>query len=256
MTPTSLHSAFFFKPSVAARLARVLLVATLAGGSLSACIPLLVGGVAGGALMAADRRTSGAQLEDEGIELRASSRVRNNPVAERAHVNITSYNRQVLITGEAANAQDRQQVEQIVRSVDNISSVVNDLQIGFISSLSTRSNDALISGRVKASILDSRDLFLKAFKVFTESGTVYLMGRVTQREADRATEVARSIPGVQKVVRVFEIISEDELAGKVTVRTGTPAAAPAAAPVAPNAPSTSLTPLAPVVTPVAPRSAN
>ncbi len=256
MTLNSTHSIFFFKPPLAARLTRALLVATLAGASLSACIPLLVGGVAGGALMAADRRTSGAQLEDEGIELRASSRVRNSPVAQRAHVNITSYNRQVLITGEAADAQDRQQVEQIVRSVDNINSVVNDLQIGFISSLSTRSNDALISGRVKASILDARDLFLKAFKIFTESGTVYLMGRVTQREADRATEVARSIPGVQKVVRVFEIISEDELAGKVTIRTGTPAAAPAAAPVAPNAPGTSLTPLAPVVTPVAPRSSN
>ena len=259
MRLTSLYSSDFCKPSVASRLTRCLLAATLAGASLSACIPLLVGGAAGGALMASDRRTSGAQLEDEGIELRASSRVRNSPLAERAHVNITSYNRQVLITGEAANAQDKQQVEQIVKSVENIGAVVNDLQIGFISSLSTRSNDALVSGRVKASILDSRDLFLKAFKVFTESGTVYLMGRVTQREGDRATEVARSIPGVQKVVRVFEIISEDDLAGKVTVRTGTPAAspvAPAAAPVAPNAPSTSLAPMAPVVNPVGSRPAN
>ena len=249
----------FLKPPVTTRLMRGLLAATLAGASLSACIPLLVGGVAGGALMAADRRTSGAQLEDEGIELRASSRVRNSPVAQRAHVNITSYNRQVLITGEAANAQDRQQVEQIVKTVENINSVVNDLQIGFISSLSTRSNDALISGRVKASILDSRDLFLKAFKVFTESGTVYLMGRVTQREADRATAVARSVPGVQKVVRVFEVISEDELAGNVTVRSGNPAASTAPAPTsmpptagqaAPNAPSA---PLVPLATPVAPR---
>ncbi|MCY7369451.1 MAG: BON domain-containing protein [Polaromonas sp.] len=251
MTPDSTIS---FQSPLPARLVRALLVATLAGASLSACIPLLGTGAAGGALMAADRRTSGAQLEDEGIELRASSRVRNTPVAQRAHVNITSYNRQVLITGEAANLQDKQQVEQIVRSVENINSVVNDLQIGFISSLSTRSNDALLSGRVKARILDSRDLFLKAFKVFTESGTVYLMGRVTQREADRATEVARSVPGVQKVVRVFEIISEEELAGTVKVRTGAPAASTAApAQVEPNAPSAPLTPL---VTPVAPRPSN
>jgi osmotically-inducible protein OsmY len=256
MTHMKPDTSSLFKPSLAARLVRNFVVVSLAAASLSACIPLMVGGAAGGALMAADRRTSGAQLEDEGIELRASSRVRNTPVAERAHVNITSYNRQVLITGEAPNAQDKQLVEQIVKSVDNISSVVNELQIGFISSLSTRSNDALISGRVKAGILDSRDLFLKAFKVFTESGTVYLMGRVTQREADRATEVARSIPGVQKVVRVFEIISEDELAGKVTVRTGMPAASPEAAPMAPNAPSTSLTPLPPVVNPVGTRPAN
>jgi osmotically-inducible protein OsmY len=248
------NSRLFSSTVVASRLLRGLLAASLAGGLLVGCVPLLMGGAAaGGALVATDRRTSGAQLEDEGIELRASSRVRGSAVGERAHVNITSYNRQVLITGEAANAQDKQQVEQIVRSVENIGSLVNDLQLGFITSLSQRSNDVLISGRVKANILDARDLFFNAFKVFTENGTVYLMGRVTQREADRATNVARGVPGVQKVVRVFEVISEDELARIVSVRSNPPAAAPAPAPAAPLAPNAPLAPLAPVVTPVAPR---
>lgn len=207
--------------SPASWLLRSVALAVLAASSLSACIPLMVGGAAaGGALVATDRRTSGALLEDEGIELRANARIRSS-VGESTHVNVTSYNRQALITGEAPNEKEKQLVEQIVKGVDNTASVVNEMTIGPVSSLSRRSNDAYVSGRIKASILDSKDLFLNAFKVFTENGTVYLMGRVTQREADRATNIARGTSGVQKVVRVFEIVSENELANQL------PAAKPA-----------------------------
>ena len=180
--------------------------------SLTACVPLLIGGAAaGGTLMATDRRTSGAQIEDEGIELRGASRIRSN-LGERGHVNLTSYNRQVLLTGEVATAQDKQLVEQIVSRVENVTSVVNEVVVAGNSSLTQRSSDILISGRVKAQLIDAPDLFSNAFKVVTERGTTYLMGRVTQREADRATNLVRSTSGVQKVVRIFDIISEDELA--------------------------------------------
>lgn len=194
---------------------RFFLVATataVLASALTACVPLVVGGAAaGGTLVATDRRTSGAQLEDEGIELRATSRLRS-ALGERAHLNLTSYNRQVLLTGEVPTAQDKQLVEQIVARVENVSGIVNELAVIGNTSLTSRSSDTLITGRVKAMLIDAPDLFANAFKVVTERGTTYLMGRVTQREADRGTAVARSAAGVQKVVRIFEIISEEELA--------------------------------------------
>lgn len=184
--------------------------AAVAAGVLTACAPLIVGGAAVGALVAIDRRTSGAQLEDEGIELRAASRLRE-ALGDRAHVNVTSYNRQVLITGEVPNDAARQQVEQIVSRVENVRSVVNELAVLGNTTLAQRSNDVLITGKVRASLVDAKDLFAGAFKVVTERGTTYLMGRVTQREADRATAITRTVSGVQKVVRIFEIITEEEL---------------------------------------------
>ncbi len=201
-------------------LASALLVA-----SLSACIPLVVGGaMVGGTLVANDRRTSGAQLEDEGIELRSTSRIRSN-VGDRVHVNVSSYNRQVLLTGEVPTAQDKLLVEQIVSRVENVTSVVNELAVMGNSTLTQRSSDVLVTGRVRALLVDAKDLFANSFRVVTERGTTYLMGRVTQREADRGTAVARGAPGVQKVVRIFEIISEEELARQLP----TPAKPPAAA---------------------------
>ena len=196
-----------FKP-----LALTVCAATLLLGSLVACVPLVIGGaMAGGTMVASDRRTSGAQLEDEGIELRGTSRLRSS-LGERGHVNLTSYNRQVLLTGEVPTAQDKQLAEQVIAKVENVLTVVNELVVSGNSSLSNRSADALVTGRVKAQLVDARDLFANAFKVVTERGTTYLMGRVTQREADRATAMVRTTSGVQKVVRVFEIITEAELA--------------------------------------------
>ena len=187
-----------------------LVLVTALGAGLSACAPLLFGGAAVGALMATDRRTSGAQIEDEGIELRSASRVRDSLV-DRAHVNITSYNRQVLLTGEVPTAQDKQLVEQIVSRVDNVRSIVNELAVLGNTSLAQRSSDSLVTGKVKAAMVDAKDLFANAFKVVTERGTTYLMGRVSQREGDRATEIARGTSGVLKVVRIFETVGDEEL---------------------------------------------
>ena len=188
-----------------------LLAAVLLAGGLSACVPLVVGGAAVGTMVVAvDRRTSGAQLEDEGIELRASNQL-FGMYGERAHVNVTSWNRQVLITGEVPSADDKHKVEDMVRGLENVKSVVNELAVGAPSSLAVRSNDTFITGKVKASFVDAQDLQSHAIKVLTERSVVYLMGRVTTREANRAGELARSVSGVAKVVRVFEIISEEEL---------------------------------------------
>ena len=178
--------------------------------SMSACAPILVASVAGSALVATDRRTSGTQLEDETIELRTSSKVRDM-FGEKVHVNVTSYNRQVLLTGEVPSDKERQAVAGIVEKVENVKSVVNELSVMPNASLGSRSNDLVVTGKIKASLVDSRDLFANAFKVVTERNTVYLMGRVTQREADSATQVIRNVSGVNKVVRLFEIISEEEL---------------------------------------------
>jgi len=187
------------------------LALALLGAGLAGCAPLLIGGaMVGGSLVATDRRTSGAQLEDEGIELRAVNRLHEN-LGERGHVNVTSYNRQVLLTGEVPSEQDKQLAGQVVTKVENVRAIVNELGVMGTTSLAARSSDVLITGRVRASLVDARDLYANAFKVVSERGTVYLMGRVTQREAARATEIARSTGGVQKVVRVMEIISEDEL---------------------------------------------
>ncbi len=192
------------------RFATVTLAATALAGALSACAPLVLGGAAVGTMVALDRRTSGAQLEDEGIELRAAARVRE-AMGERAHVNISSYNRQVLLTGEVPTERDKQQAEQIVSRVENVKGIYNELGVMGNSSLTQRSSDTLVTGKVKASLVDDRELSANAFRVITERGTVYMMGRVTQREADKATQIARSVGGVQRVVRLFEIISEEEL---------------------------------------------
>lgn len=198
------------KPALNRILGAVVAAAALSA-SLSACVPLVVGGaVVGGGMLATDRRTTGSQVEDEGIELRALNRIREL-LGEQGHVNVTSYNRKVLLTGEVPTAQDRQRVEQLVAAVDNVRGIVNDLGVMPPSTLGQRSTDTLITGKVRASFVDAPDLLASVYKVVTERNVVYLLGRVTQREAQRATEIARGVDGVTKVVRVFEIISEDEL---------------------------------------------
>lgn len=188
-----------------------LLAAAMLVGSLAACAPLVIGGGAVmGAMVAVDRRTTGTQVEDEGIEMRTASRIRE-ALSENAHVNVTSYNRQVLLTGEVPSAADSQKAEQIALAVENVRSVVNDLGVMPSSSLSQRSKDTFITGKVRASLVDAKDLSANAFKVVTERNVVYLMGRVTPREAKRSAEIARGVDGVSKVVRVFEVISEEEL---------------------------------------------
>lgn len=192
------------------RLTTSVLLAAVLLSTLSACAPVLMGGAVLGGFVAVDRRTSAAQLEDETIEIKGASGLRDN-LGDRVHVNITSYNRRVLLTGEVPNAQDRQLVEKVVSGIANVKAITNELAVMGVSSLTQRSSDSYVTGKVKANLIDAKDLYASAFKVVTERSTVHLMGRVTRREADRATEIVRATSGVSKVVRVFEYISDDEL---------------------------------------------
>jgi osmotically-inducible protein OsmY len=188
-----------------------LLAAIASATLLSACAPLIVGGaVLGGTLMATDRRTSGTQIEDEAIELKSMNRIREL-LGDRGHVSATSYNRMVLLTGQVPSEADKTAVEQSVQQVQNVRSTVNELQVAGATSLTSRSNDTILTSKVKASLIDAKDLSAKAIKVVTERGVVYLMGRVTEREGQVAAEVARGVSGVSKVVKVFEYITEEEL---------------------------------------------
>jgi osmotically-inducible protein OsmY len=193
-------------PSVV--LSGVVLAVALA--SLSACTPMLVGGAVMTGIVATDRRTTGAQVEDEGIEIKVASAVRQE-LGDRVHLNVTSFNRKVLLTGEASTQADKERAEKLAQAQENVLSVINDLAVATPSSLSQRSKDIVTTSRVKAAFVDAKDLQVNAIKVSTERGTVYLMGRVTSREAKRASDIVRSIGGVTKVVRVFDEISEEEL---------------------------------------------
>ena len=192
-------------------LLRKITVVALAAATLGGCAALVVGGAVGTAMMVSDRRTSGVQIEDQAIELKAMTRIRET-VGDRGHVNATSYGRTVLLTGEVASEADRTAVEQTISRIENVRSTVNELAVMGPSSLTARSNDTILTSKVKASYLDAKDLQATAVKVITERGTVFLMGRVTEREAARATDLARGVSGVQKVVRVFDILTEAELA--------------------------------------------
>ncbi|WP_281080937.1 BON domain-containing protein [Variovorax sp. UC122_21] len=228
------------------------LVLALASGAalvagLSACVPLVVGGAAavGVGMVATDRRSSGAQLDDQGIELRAAARVRDI-ANDQMYVSVTSYNRQVLLTGAVGNEADRRRVEDVVRGAENVRSVVNEITLGAPSTFQDRSNDLYITGKVKASLLDAKDIFANSFKVVTERGTVYLMGIATRRETDRATEVVRSVTGVQKVVRVVEVVSEADLSGAQRGGTGVSTPAPVAPASQPQPGTSSRVPLPPM----------
>lgn len=178
--------------------------------SLQGCVELAVGSAVVGSIAATDRRTFGAQTEDKAIALKGENRL-SRALGDAAHINVNAFNRRALLTGEVANEESRQTAEREVRAIDGVVAVSNEIQIAGQSNFSARSNDALITTKVKASFVDSKDVYASAFKVVTEAGTVYLMGRVTQSEGNRAAEVASGVSGVRKVVKVFEYISEAEL---------------------------------------------
>jgi osmotically-inducible protein OsmY len=190
-------------------LAKAILCAALLT-SLSGCVEMMVGGAVMGAVATADRRTLGAQTEDKTITVKAELRVPKIAGAD-AHVNIASFNRKVLLTGEVKDEATKARVESEVRSIDGVLSVANELEIAGPASYTSRSSDALVTTKVKASLVDMKTISATSFKVVTERGTVYLMGRVTQREGQVAADVARGVSGVQKVVKILEYITEDEL---------------------------------------------
>ena len=177
----------------------------VAAGSLQGCFPLAVTGMGAAALIASDRRSSGMYLEDENIEWRAFARLRNDFAG--AHVNATSFNRRVLLTGETPTEEMKKQVEEAVRGILNVRDVVNELQIAGASSLASRGNDSLVTSNVKARMVNNGTFSPTHVKVLTEANTVYLMGLVTPAEADAAVEIARTAQGVSRVVKVFEYIN-------------------------------------------------
>ncbi len=175
------------------------------------CAPVLLGGaLLGGGLVASDRRTSGAQLDDQAIEVKARNRVRD-VVGEQGNVGVTSYNRILLVTGEVPTDADKAAIDSSLRQIENVRSLVNELVAGLASSWTGRSSDVLLTTRVKSAVLAADNALASHIKVVSERGTVYLMGRVSEPEAQRATDIARAVSDVQKVVRVFELIGEAEL---------------------------------------------
>ncbi len=177
--------------------------------SLQGCFPLVAGGATAATMMAVDRRTSGAYVEDEGIEWRTRARLREQ-LGDNANVSVTSYNRNVLLTGQVANEAMKAQAGRIASGVENVKGVINELVIGPVSTLSSRSNDALITSKVRARFVDHQLAGSQHVKVVTEAGTVFLLGIVTRTEADSTTQTARTTAGVQKVVRVFEYVTDEE----------------------------------------------
>lgn len=194
------------------RVTRPLAAVALCGvvlGSLQGCVEMAVGTAVMGTLAASDRRTFGAQTEDKAIVFKGETRV-SNLVGDAGHVNVSSFNRRVLLTGEVRDEAMKGAVEREVSAIEGVLSVINELEVMGVSSFTSRSNDSLITGKVKASFVDAKDLYANSIKVVTERGVVYLMGRVTQREGDLAAQITSTISGVHKVVKVFEYISEDE----------------------------------------------
>jgi osmotically-inducible protein OsmY len=191
------------------RLSLVASLLMLAGLQLlQGCAAVAIGGIAGTVVMSQDRRTVGTITEDAGIEMKSVSRI-GQKLKEGVHINANSYNRMLLLTGEVPDTASREEAERIARSVENVRGVYNELAVSGVSSYTVRSNDSVITTKVKSRILDSKSVNGIHVKVITENSVVYLMGLVKKEEANDATEIARTTSGVQKVVRVFEYIDTE-----------------------------------------------
>lgn len=175
---------------------------------LTGCLPRYSIGTATGSssYISEDRRTSGMFIEDESIELKSSRRLYQQ-FGNVAHVNITSFNRIVLLTGEAPSENAKVEIEKLIMGVDNVRKIHNEITVASNSSLASRSNDTLITSKVKARFLAERKFQINHVKIVTENGVVYLLGMVTHQEADDASKIASSTAGVRKVVRVFEYLN-------------------------------------------------
>jgi osmotically-inducible protein OsmY len=184
---------------------RNLLFILLISASVQGCFPVIAAGAGAGALMVQDRRTSGAYIEDEAIEDKAFNRI-NTQYKNTVHVNVTSFNRNVLISGEVPDATVRIQVERIVANIQNVGKIHNELNVGMSSSLTSRGNDSLITSNVKMRFLQDKRFSANSVKVITENGVVYLMGIVNHKEAEAAAEVASGSKGVASVVQLFEYV--------------------------------------------------
>ncbi len=186
------------------RLLTLLVIVPVLLSSLYGCIAAVVGGAGTAVLVGEDRRTVGTVTEDQGIELKAVNRISDK--FKDAHVNVTSYSRMVLVTGEAANAAAKAEIEKIVRAIENVRGVYNEMTVADNTALSARANDSYITSKVKARFVDRQKFNPVHVKVVTEASAVYLLGMVKRKEADDAVEIARTTSGVQKVVKLFEYL--------------------------------------------------
>lgn len=197
------------------RFSRLLLALSLplvSLGVLSGCAPLIVGGAAATtAVVATDRRTAGEQVEDQAIEMKVGSETRKL-VGENGRINSVSYAGQVLLIGDVPTEQDKQQAEQLASKVEKVTKVYNQLRVGEITPLSVRTNDGWLSTKVRTTLINTKDVPSRTIVVTTERGVVYLMGRVTDAESERAGKAAASVSGVNKVVKLFDIVSPESLA--------------------------------------------
>jgi osmotically-inducible protein OsmY len=189
------------------KLLNQMLLAIAICSALTGCVAVVAGGAAAGGAMVADRRSSGSYVDDEGIEWKTLTEI-NNTLGDKIHVNVTSYNRNVLLTGEAIDAATKNRAESIAKDVQNVRNVTNELEIAGVSSLAARNNDAYVTTLVKSNMIKENRFPANYVKVVTENSVVYLMGMVTRKEADAAVEIARSTEGVRKVVKVFEYVVE------------------------------------------------
>jgi osmotically-inducible protein OsmY len=193
-------------------LVRTTLVATLAAGlavSLQGCILAVAGAAGGGALVATDRRTVGAQTEDREIQIKAIKQI-NDEFPDTAHVNVTVFNRRVLLTGEVPSDSAKQRAEQIVRGINNVNAIVNELAVQPKTSFSSRANDSYLEGKVKTALIAEKGISANDFKVVSERGNVYLMGLVTQGEGAVGADAASRVMGVVQVMKVFQYVQPQE----------------------------------------------
>ncbi|WP_353191876.1 BON domain-containing protein [Pandoraea pnomenusa] len=191
------------------RVVKPLAAAALIAATLAGCAPIILGGAATGALVATDRRSVGAQTEDREIQVKAEANIANN-LPDAAHVNVTVFNRRVLLTGEVPNDASKQRAVEIVKQISNVRGIVDEMAIGPASSFGSRSNDAWITSKVKANLINTKEISANVFKVVTERGEVFLMGLVSEEEGRIAANVASRIDGVQKVVKLYEYVKPEE----------------------------------------------
>jgi osmotically-inducible protein OsmY len=242
------------------KLARPLVVAALAVSALSACAPLVIGAIAAGtAIVATDRRTTGAQLDDQSIELRVHNELGTafKPIYNDLHISVNAYERKVLLTGEVPTAEVKAQAGEIAARSQNVRAVVNELTVAPPSSLGQRTNDTALGTRVRAQFVNTKEIPFNAMSIVTERGIIYLMGFVTEKEAEVAAYVASRVSGVQQVVKVFDYGTPEEVQRRrlgasqppapttAAPATAAPSAAPPATPAPPAAVATPVTPPAP-----------
>lgn len=199
--------------------------------AVAACAPIVVGAVAAGtALVVTDRRTTGAQVDDQTIQLRLANELSAAFKTQPVHINVNSFDRKVLLTGEVPDEATKARAEEVARASQNVRAVVNELAIAAPSSLSDRTADTALSGRVRAAFVNTREIAFNSIEIVTERRIVYLLGLVTENEGKIAALVASKVPGVQQVVKVFDVASQEEVDRRRAL-----AATPATAPAAPAA---------------------